>query len=239
MSDSWIDPQFAEDYMHNAADTDTNWYEHAVNLDSLLSLIPENAKSLLDFGCGPGDFTAQLQEKGYEVDGCDASAAMIDLARQHFQHIDFFVWDGMSAYSKSRLYDVIISKLTLHFIEDLAALATMFASILHDNGSLLISVPHPIPTMPKANGAYLKQAHYDTEIGTYGMRATMIHRSFQDYINPFLKHGFVLIGIIEPSIPPEIVKKYHVSKEYAGLPRRLNVSFRRVVNSKRRALEHD
>jgi len=229
MSDSWKDPQFAKTYMDNASDVDANWYEHSVNTASFWSLIPSDTKSILDFGCGPGDFTAQLKDNGYEVDGCDGSPAMIELAKQHYENIDFFVWDGKTACPKQNTYDVVMSKLTLHFIEDLALLATNIRPVLNVGGSLLISVPHPIPTMPKADGAYLKQVHYDTEIGTYGMHVTMIHRSVQDYISPFLDNGFVLTGIVEPSIPAAVVEKYQVKKEYAEVPRRLNLRFEKAA----------
>src|SRR6266403_1626922 len=142
-TDSWKDPQFAANYMENAANVDTNWYEHSVNIASLWSLMPENTKSVLDFGCGPGDFTAQLKEKGYMVDGCDGSEAMIGLAKKNYQGIEFFVWDGTTAPPSSKSYDAIITKLTLHFIEDFEGLARNLALALNANGSLLISVPHP------------------------------------------------------------------------------------------------
>lgn len=228
MSDSWKDPQFAQTYMVNASDVDANWYEHSVNLASFWSLLPDGVKMILDFGCGSGEFTTQLKDKGYEVDGCDGSPAMIELAEKHYKGIDFFVWDGMIACPKPKLYDAIMSKLTLHFIENLGELALNLNSILRPNGNLLISVPHPISTIPKADGAYLEHMHYDTQIGTYGMHITMIHRSVQDYINPFLDGGFVLTGIVEPSIPLPIIEKYKVKKEYAEVPRRLNLRFQKA-----------
>jgi SAM-dependent methyltransferase len=229
MSDSWKNPQFAEQYMTNAADINTNWYEHSVNLESLSSLIPTTAKTFLDFGCGPGDFTFQLKESGHDIDGCDGSPAMVELAQQHFKGINFFIWDGNDKCPTDKYYDVVISKLTLHSVEDLDNLAVRLAEVLNQKGSLLISVPHPIPTIPKAHGAYLKKVHYDTEIGSYGIQVTMIHRSLQDYITPFLGNGFVLTGIIEPTIPDELIKKYAVKEEYAQVPRRLNLRFQKAV----------
>ncbi len=228
MVGSWKDPKFASDYMQNAADVDMNWYEHSVNLASVSSMIPKGVKSLLDFGCGPGDFTIQLKEKGYKVDGCDGSQAMIELAQKHFKDINFFVWDGVGANPQTKWYDAIITKLTLHFVEDLSALAVQLANILSPKGSLIISVPHPIPTMSKADGVYLDTVPYDTEIGSYSMHVTMIHRSFQDYINPFLQNGFVITGFVEPSIPSDVIERYNVKKEYAQISRRLNIRFEKA-----------
>jgi 2-polyprenyl-3-methyl-5-hydroxy-6-metoxy-1,4-benzoquinol methylase len=225
MSDSWKNPQFAKEYMDGANNASVNWYEHFVNAASLWSLIPKGASTVLDFGCGPGEFTAQLKEKGYTVSGCDGSEAMTQLAKSHYPDIDFFTWDGASPISDKGPYDAIVTKLTLHFVEDLVLFARNVAPLLQAHGSLLVSVPHPIPTVPKAGGEYFKQVSYETEIGSYGMHVTMIHRSLQDYITPFLDNGYVMTAVVEPSIPDEIIKKYNVTKEYAATPRRLNLRF--------------
>ena len=229
MSDSWKDPKFAKDYMDNATDTNMNWYEHFVNAESLWSLIPKSTRHALDFGCGPGEFTAALAKKGYSVDGCDGSEAMVTLATETYPDINFFVWDGSTNDEHSNTkYDAIISKLTLHFIDDLHILASNFRPLLRGKGHVIVSVPHPMPTISKAHGVDFEEVSYDTEIGSYGMHVTMIHRSLQDYINPFLDNGFVLTKIVEPQISQEIIEKFSVRQEYAAIPRRLNLRFQKA-----------
>jgi len=229
MSDSWKDPEFAKEYADNANNTDTNWYEHFINAASLWSLIPTDTKNILDFGCGPGNFTAQLKEKGYTVEGCDGSEAMVELAKKTYPDIKFFVWDGASTAPATDKYDTVITKLTLHFIEDLNAAARNLSTVLKAGGNIIISVPHPVSTIPKAHGEYFKQTHYDTEIGSYGMQVKMIHRSVQDYITPFLENGYVMTGIAEPNIDDKSIEKYSVTAEYAAVPRRLNLRFQKLV----------
>lgn len=225
MTDNWNDPKFAEDYMSSASDASLNWYEHVVNAPSLWGMLPHGAKRVLDFGCGPGEFTAQLKEKGYDVEGCDGSQAMVKLAQDHYSGMHYFVWDGAVPITAEKLYDAIISKLALHFVDDLERLALNFQPLLVAGGSVLISVPHPVSTIPKINGAYFMQQNYDTEIGSYGMLATMIHRSIEGYTRPFLRNGYVLADIGEPSVSSEIIEKYHVRPEWAAIPHRLNVRF--------------
>ena len=225
MTNSWNDPKFAEDYMSSANDQSLNWYEHVVNAPSLWSLLPHGAKRVLDFGCGPGEFTAQLQEKGYGVEGCDGSQAMVKLAQDHYPGMRFFVWDGATPVTADTLYDAIVSKLTLHFVRDLERLALNLRSLLIAGGSVVISVPHPVSTIPKIHGTYFAQQDYDTEIGSYGMHVTMIHRSIEGYITPFLRNGYILADIREPSVSSEIIEKYHVRPEWAAVPRRLNIRF--------------
>lgn len=225
MADNWNSRQTAAKYAKYSTSPQSNWYELAVNEDSVASLIPDNIRSILDFGCGPGDFTAQLANEGYIAEGCDGSAAMIDLARQKAAQIPFFVWDGLSTSPMNKRYDAVVTKLTLHFVDDLDQLACHFCSVLNKNGVLVISVPHPFSTMTKTSGSYFQTTRYDTEIGTYDMTVTMIHRSIQEYIRPFVDNGYVLSGIDEPPIPNEVVKKYNVKERYLAGPRRLNLRF--------------
>src|SRR5688572_20852553 len=51
-----------------------------------LSLLPDVAgKDVLDAGCGPGVYSEWLVEHGARVTGIDASAKMIELAKQRLQ----------------------------------------------------------------------------------------------------------------------------------------------------------
>src|SRR5262249_54600593 len=95
--DQWRDPDLAKEYTDKATNPSINWYEYEVNLPDFLSLIPKAAKSILDFGSGPGDVTAIITKQfpNATVDGCDASKAMLDLAKQQSPSINFFKWDGI------------------------------------------------------------------------------------------------------------------------------------------------
>ena len=59
-------------------------YWAAVNLDApeVELYAPYLRSPVLDAGCGTGRLLAPLRERGFDVDGCDASADMIDRARQ-------------------------------------------------------------------------------------------------------------------------------------------------------------
>ena len=225
----WDEPEFAGAYAKNSQDVDMNWYEHEVNRVSVTSLIPKETTTLLDFGCGPGEFTRQMLEAGYEVDGCDASSVMVDVAHEIYPGIEFFVWDGESSYSRKKTYDTCVSVLALHFVDDLNRFAKAIHTVLINEGALIISVPHPLTTVKKAGGEYLNRTNYDTEIGSYGITVTMIHRSVQDYVDPFLGNGFSLKEIVEPIIPDEIIAKRGLAKEYSAIPRRLNLRFQKTA----------
>lgn len=225
MNDEWNNPALAKEYAEKLDQID--WYEHKVNMPSLLSLIPQSATSVLDFGSGPGQFTAKLAAT-YKTVGADISPAMIDIASKAYPHIAFRQWDGQSPYSTDEKFDVVFSKLTIHFVEDLAKLAHCVHGMLADNGNLVFSVPHPIRTIPKVDGKYSIVGTYGGAIGKYGLHVQMIHRSLEDYIKPFLENGFMLTGLFEPKITHDQAVEYQASKEDLYIPKRLNLRFKRT-----------
>lgn len=225
----WSNKELAREYTDKATDPNINWYEYEVNLPDLLSLVPKDSKSILDFGSGPGDVTdiicSQFPEAS--VEGCDSSDAMLELAKLKFPTILFFKWDGLQALSGSAAsYECIVSKLTVHFIEDLDSFASGISSALKPNGNFIFSVPHPMRSSREiGDESYWQQVEYEEEIGKYGITATFIHRSIQGYFQPFSKAGFVLTGLTEPNISPEQIQKHNVDAGYASIPRRLNFRF--------------
>ena len=68
-------------------------YWAAFNLDAPeIELYAEYLRSpVLDAGCGAGRLLAPLRDRGFEVDGCDASADMIDRARRRVPGANLWV----------------------------------------------------------------------------------------------------------------------------------------------------
>lgn len=102
-------------------------------------LQPQAGESILDLGCGTGELTAQLAEKGAAVTGLDASAAMINSARAHFPDLTFEVGDA-TTFSLPQQFDAIFSNATLHWVrEKEKAIARMYAQ-LKKGGRLVIEM---------------------------------------------------------------------------------------------------
>lgn len=219
MKSDWERPELAQQYAAKLDQVD--WYEHEVNMRSLMQMMPDSAAKILDFGSGPGQFTAQLSQK-YEITGADASQAMIDIARASYPAMRFLTWDGQSAFPSDETFDVIFTKLTLHFVADLNRFAREAAGILADGGSIVASVPHPYRTITKADGRYVSGGTYLGPIGQYGMSVTMIHRGVQAYIDPFLNAGFHLDALDEPVPTTEQAATHDLPVEDAELPKRFN-----------------
>jgi SAM-dependent methyltransferase len=63
---------------------------------------------ILDVGCGTGRLLAPLLEDGFDVDGCDASADMIDRARERAPHATLWV-SPLHELDPPRRYNTIVA----------------------------------------------------------------------------------------------------------------------------------
>ena len=58
------------------------WEGERIDLPNYLSIVAElGARSVLDVGCGTGNWASMLAERGFEVVGLDPAAALLDVAR--------------------------------------------------------------------------------------------------------------------------------------------------------------
>ena len=58
------------------------WEGERIDLPSYLAIVAElGARSVLDIGCGTGNWACMLAERGFEVVGLDPAAASLDVAR--------------------------------------------------------------------------------------------------------------------------------------------------------------
>ncbi len=88
------------------------WTEAGQRLryECILSLIPISGSSILDFGCGKGDFFGFLKEKGIDVKykGIDINRKLIETASHNYPGAEFMTSDIDSAML-SENFDYIIS----------------------------------------------------------------------------------------------------------------------------------
>lgn len=78
--------------------------------EAVLSLIEPHGKSLLDFGCGKGDFFGFLKEKGIQCQysGIDINPNLIELARKNHPNGLFYVQD-IEIEPLNEFFDYVIS----------------------------------------------------------------------------------------------------------------------------------
>lgn len=85
---------------------------------ALLDLLTVKPGSfVVDLGCGNGALTAQLQSRGFETLGIDASAAMLEKAKKMHPNLRFELADACM-FSLTEKADAVFSNAVFHWIDD-------------------------------------------------------------------------------------------------------------------------
>jgi ubiquinone/menaquinone biosynthesis C-methylase UbiE len=110
--------------------------------DAVEFLQEAKADTILDLGCGTGRHTAYLVQNGFEVIGCDSSAAGLYIAKGALPEVEFQVCDVGSLPYKSRSIDSIFCHAVIQH-GTLATIEKVIAEIhrvLKIGGALFLTV---------------------------------------------------------------------------------------------------
>lgn len=104
--------------------------------EGVLDLLdPKPGEQVLDLGCGTGQLTQQIAERGAKVVGLDASPEMIGQARQNYPHLRFVLGDAAKMNFQSQ-FDAVFSNAALHWMVDANAVASAISRALRPGGRL-------------------------------------------------------------------------------------------------------
>lgn len=104
---------------------------------ALLDLLTVKPGSfVVDLGCGNGALTAQLQSRGYQTLGIDASAAMLEKAKKMHPDLRFELADAC-AFQLPEKADAVFSNAVFHWIDDQESLVQNIAVNLRPGGQLV------------------------------------------------------------------------------------------------------
>jgi trans-aconitate methyltransferase len=96
-------------------------------------LDPKPGERILDLGCGPGQLTHAIAERGAVVVGLDSSPAMVGQARQNFPELDFIL-DDAAAMNFDEPFDAVFSNAALHWMLDAEGVGRAIARVLRRGG---------------------------------------------------------------------------------------------------------
>jgi trans-aconitate methyltransferase len=94
-------------------------------------LDPKPGEAILDIGCGDGVLTEQIMQRGAHVLGVDASAEMVEAARNRGVHAEAM---DATRLTFQQQFDAVFSNAALHWIHDQPALLSGVASALKPGG---------------------------------------------------------------------------------------------------------
>ncbi|MBE6112600.1 MAG: methyltransferase domain-containing protein [Peptococcaceae bacterium] len=172
--------------MYDALMDDVNYQEWADYIDTMLQKNGCPGKRLLDLGCGTGNISIPLAQKGYQVTGVDLSAEMLDIARSKseaaglvidWQQQDLTELQLLDDAGAEPVFDAIIATFDVfnHLTspEDLQMLFHSLNPFLVDEGILLFDVQTPyklqeylgnhIFTLHRDDIEYIWENHFDEE----------------------------------------------------------------------------
>lgn len=193
---------FAAEYEDHAA---TAPYNALYDRPATLELLGDVAgRRVLDAGCGPGIYAAELVEREAVVVGCDASPAMVELARAKVgdgadlrvhQLEEPFDWLADSSV------DVAFAALVYHYLNDRPSFLKEMHRVLRPDGALVISTHHPTADWHRLGGSYFA-AEPVTETWRRGWEITAWRTPLTGLTAEFAEAGFLIERLVEPAPQP-------------------------------------
>lgn len=214
------DQQFFNGY-RKSRDNDSG-LNGTVEDPAFVSVLPElHGLSVLDLGSGFGDFCRFARLRGAaKVKGVELSRRMLATAKtrthdSEIEYINVAIEDFAIAVQS---YDVIVSRLALHYIRDYEAVVRSVHSGLTNNGVFLFSVEHPICTA-LCDGWYKDEGgrnmlwpvdgysfEGERKMSWFIDGVIKYHRTLETYVNTLLNSGFAITRLLEPHAGREAVK---------------------------------
>lgn len=100
----------------------------------LIDLVnPKPGEQILDLGCGTGQLTQKIADRGAEVTGVDASPEMIGQARQNYPNLRFVLEDAARLQFENA-FDAVFSNAALHWMLDADGVVRAVARALRQGG---------------------------------------------------------------------------------------------------------
>lgn len=182
----------------------TNFNDRAENWDTKSKIERSNAiaksikkhvklnknMNILDFGCGTGLLIFPLINEVGAVHGIDLASNMLGILKEKGKNEGNLTAEVQGIFQVNSTFDLIMSSMVMHHIEDITKLAKKLYKSLNSNGIIAIA------DLMKEDGSF-----HDSVDGVYAL----------GFSNEFLKKTFKYAGFKEVDIIENIftIKKNH------------------------------
>ncbi|KAB7666434.1 class I SAM-dependent methyltransferase [Bacillus sp. B1-b2] len=162
-------------------------------------------KDILDLGCGDGHFGKELLTNGAgSYVGIEGSEKMVHVARNNVTNLNGFIHhDTMESYQfPVNRYDVVASRMAIHYVSDIFSLFSEIHTTLKENGNFIFSVQHPLTTssfLSTQSGSkrenwivddyFMEGERKEPWIGSIVVK---YHRTIEQYFTTLTKVGFTI-----------------------------------------------
>lgn len=205
-------------------------------IPALFSMMPNlKDKTILDLGCGFGEHCKGFVESGAKkVIGIDISEKMLEIAKQENadSKITYINMPMENIFELTEKFDIVISSLAFHYVEDFAGVVKNVYKLLNENGTFIFSQENPLCTChsggqrwtkdENGNKLYLNLSNYgiegERESTWFVDDVKKYHRTFSSIINTLIETGFKIEKLIEPLPTEDLLKKYPDYKDLFHKP---------------------
>ena len=198
---------------------------------SVKDFLPKiKGKDVLDLGCGTGRHAIRLAKKGANVTCVDMTQAMLSEAKKKAKKakVDIKVKrQDITKFKPDKKYDLIILMLVLDHIQKLEKAIKVINKASEIGTEVIISNIHPETMRGDANfkpGARAKG--YLVE----GFKTDQFYHPIEEYIDLFMKYGFILEKIKDLTVTEKDLKSRKMSefKSLKGRTLMLLMKFKKI-----------
>jgi cyclopropane fatty-acyl-phospholipid synthase-like methyltransferase len=180
-----------------------------------MQLLPEvQGKHILDIGCGDGGFGVELLDRHCaSYTGLEPAAAMAATAKSAVGERGTIIEGRAEDWTyPPAAYDCVVSRLTLHYIADLARLFAQVFNSLKSGGTFIFSVLHPVITASSKSMGGPRQDWIVDDYFVPGERVLdwmqgqviQYHRTVEDYFGTMQRSGFRVTALRESRPDPAL-----------------------------------
>ena len=197
-----------------------------IEIPQLFELIGDVTNlSILDLGCGTGGHDRKLIEMGAKkVVGIDLSNNMINEAikNTNSNKIEYKVMSMTDIDKLDEKFDLVVSSLAIHYIEDYDGLCKKVYNILNDGGRFVFSHGHPMDSCAilkdySDNFVIINNKKYFL-ISDYNNEGKRISHWFVDGVETYYRNMSHLVnGLIEAGFKLERMAESYATKEVIKL----------------------
>ena len=154
---------------------------------------------VLDVGCGTGNYTIELFNKGLKISGLEPSELMLDVAKEKNQKINWFLGKAELLPFENESFDAVITTLSIHHLGNLENGFSEIFRILKNGGRFLIFTS----TSEQMKNYWLN--HYFPEM----MKKSISQMpSFETIKNNLERNGFTMETVEKNSIKDDLEDRF-------------------------------
>ncbi len=218
-------------------------------------------ETILDVGCGNGQFSREMARLGANVVAFDVAPTFIERAKKHSAEanleIDYRVIDAMEEAQVQALganrFDAAVSNMVLMDVPEIRPILRSVFDVVKPDGRFVFSIMHPcfnhsgirmVAEQDDLDGELktvygVKILRYisggtDRGIGIRNQPAAQYYfnRTLSDYVAAATETGWMLDGLLEPAFEPDEPSRHTLSwADLSEIPPVLVVRLRKITNN--------